>query len=219
MAKVRGPLLSFSAGGQIAKTQVYSRWKGRPYSRQYVIPSNPQTDDQSLTRDVFSFLNGVYKTAPPRMTEAWDAGASGRVLTGRNLFIKDNLPLLRGTLSVPVTDNDDMVWSPGARAGFPAASATPTPGNDQVSIAIVAPTLPDGWTIVEAVAAVMVEEDPHSGTNYAVYSGFDATSTYAVVITGLPDSTDMVGGAWFKYLRPDGKNAYGRSLPVAFTTT
>ncbi len=219
MAKVRGPLLSFSAGGQIAKTQVYARWKGRPYSRQYVIPSNPQTDDQSLTRDVFTWLNGVYKTAPPRVIEAFDAGAAGRVLTGRNLFIKENLALLRGTLSVPVTSNDGLIFSPGARAGFPAATVTPTPGNDQVSVAMVPSELPDGWSVVEAVAAVMVEEDPHSSTVYQVYSGFDATSAYAVVITGLPDAADMIGGAWFKYLRPDGKFAYGRSVPFTFTTT
>lgn len=50
MAKVTGPLQSFSASGQIAKSIVFAAWKGVNYVRQYVIPSNPQSEDQGDQR-------------------------------------------------------------------------------------------------------------------------------------------------------------------------
>lgn len=219
MAKTRGPLLSFGASGQVGKTQVYSKWKGRGYARAYVIPSNPQTADQSLTRDTFKWLNAVYKTAPTEMTDAWDAGASGRVMTGRNLFVKDNLALLRGTISVPVTSNDDMVFSPGAKAGFAAAGISLTPGNDQVAATLTAPTLPDGWTIDSAVFLAIREQDPQTGTLYDVAAMTDNTDPYTVTFTGLASAQTYVVGGFFKYLRPDGKFAYGRSISDTALTT
>lgn len=50
MAKVKAPLLSFSASGQIASTLVYMTWKGLNTVRQYVIPTNPDTALQQIQR-------------------------------------------------------------------------------------------------------------------------------------------------------------------------
>lgn len=50
MAKLRGPLFSLSASGAIAKTLVYLGWKGLKVVRQYVVPANPQTTDQTTQR-------------------------------------------------------------------------------------------------------------------------------------------------------------------------
>jgi len=43
MAKLKGPLFSLGASGQLAKTLVFFPWKGLNVAREYVIPSNPQT--------------------------------------------------------------------------------------------------------------------------------------------------------------------------------
>jgi len=83
MAKTTAPLLSFGASGQIAQTQVYSKWKGRAYVRRYTVPANPNTTEQQLTRSVFSFLQSVYKFATPDFTAAWEAYANGLVLNPR----------------------------------------------------------------------------------------------------------------------------------------
>jgi len=64
MATVKGPLLSMDASGQIAKTQVYGSWKGIAYSRRYVVPSNPKSTEQTLTRNTFKFLNALYQVSP-----------------------------------------------------------------------------------------------------------------------------------------------------------
>jgi hypothetical protein len=50
MAAVRGPALSLSARGAIAKTIVYSAWKGIPVARHYVVPANPKTAGQNTQR-------------------------------------------------------------------------------------------------------------------------------------------------------------------------
>ena len=53
MAKVKGPLFSLSASGQIAKTLVYGDWKGIDIVRKYVIPANPNTAAQQQQRGYF----------------------------------------------------------------------------------------------------------------------------------------------------------------------
>jgi len=53
MAKVKGPLFSLSASGQIAKTLVYGDWKGIDVVRKYVIPANPNTAGQQTQRGYF----------------------------------------------------------------------------------------------------------------------------------------------------------------------
>ena len=50
MAKVTGPLQSFSASGKLASSIVFGAWKGVNYVRQYVIPANPQSSGQGDQR-------------------------------------------------------------------------------------------------------------------------------------------------------------------------
>lgn len=215
MAKVTAPLLSFGAGGQIGKTVVFSKWRGRPYTRQYVTPSNPDTADQQTTRNTFSWLNRVYKTAPAGMVAPWTEYARGLVMSDRNAFIKQNLPLLRGDTTLA-----DIIFSPGALGGLPPSAATFTPGNDQVTIVPTAPSpLPTGWTITKASALVIPDQNPASGVLYTVTYGEDLTSPYSINITGLLNAAQYMGGVWFEYLRPDGRTAYSPDFHGTFLTT
>lgn len=207
MARTVAPLLSFSAAGQIAKTQVYSRWKGRPYVRRYAIPSNPQTAEQTSTRSVFSWLNGVWRYYPEAARAAWALYAISRQITDRNAFIKQNLSTLR-----PATDIQDIIISPSALSGLAAAGMVLTPGTDKITVALTAPSLPSGWSIVSAHAAAIADQDPHSGTDFLVGYAFDTSAPYSFDITGLVTGTDYVVGGWFEFLRDDGKTAYGTSL-------
>jgi len=214
MAKTTAPLLSFSASGQIAKTQVYSKWKGRSYVRRHVVPSNPQSAEQTLTRNAFTWLQNTYKLAPALFTDPWDAYARGLVMTSRNAFTKQNLPTLR-----PAVTLDVFQFSPGALGGLPPTAVVPTPGSGTVSIAVTAPTVvPAGWTIYSAVAAVVAEQDPQTGILYEISAGEDLTSTYAIVINGL-DAIEYQVGAWLKWNRPDGKFAYSPSIQTTTTVT
>jgi len=214
VAKTTAPLLSFGASGQIAKTQVYSKWKGRPYVRRHVIPSNPRTSEQTLTRTAFTWLQAVYKLAPALISAPWDAYAKGIVMTGRNAFTKQNLPTLR-----PATDLSVMVMSPGALGGLPPTAAVATPGSGQLSVAVTAPSdIPVGWTVASAVVAVIKDQDPQTDADYATFAGSDVSSPYTVVLTGL-DTVLYQVFAWLTWTRPDGLTAYSPSIQTSGTPT
>lgn len=214
MSRTIAPLLSFGASGQIAKTQVYSTWKGIPYVRRYAIPANPRTADQTEVRSVFSYLNDVWKFAPTLMVEAYDAYASGQPLTGRNGLIKQNLAALQ-----TATDVADFVFSPGAKSGIALAGLSLTPGTDKITVDAVAPDLPNGWTLTAVVAAALANEDPHTTTMFIISAAQDASAPYSFDITGLETGQEYVVGAWAKFTRPDGSFAYGRSINDTATPT
>ena len=50
MAKLKAPLLSLGASGQIGKSLVYFPWKGLDLAREYVVPSNPKSTAQGIQR-------------------------------------------------------------------------------------------------------------------------------------------------------------------------
>jgi len=207
MARTVAPLLSFDARGAIAKTQVYSNWKGIPYVRRYTVPSNPQTAEQDLTRNTFRWLNNVWKFMPSASTAAWAAYADSNRFTDRNGFIKQNNGPLRTE-----TDLTLMVLSPSAKSGIVAAGIVTTPGANSITVDITAPALPTGWTIAKGVAAAIRDQDPQTEAFYTVTAGEDATSTYQVVLSGLTSAVSYLVGAWFVFNRPDGSLAYGQSL-------
>jgi len=215
MAKTSGPLLSFGARGQIGKTLVFGSWKGTGYARQHVIPSNPQTAEQDKTRNAFSWLQRVYKTAPSLFTDPWDAYVKGIPQTPRNAFTKFNLPTLR-----PATDLTILTGSPGALGGLPPASQVVTPGNDQLSVLVNAPAVsPTGWTLAGAVTAVIADQNPQSGILYTVNALEDTTSTYTNLFTGLLNAQLYQVMSWLRWTRPDGQTAYSPSIQTTGLTT
>jgi len=214
MAKTTAPLLSFGGSGQIGKTMVYGSWKGRSYVRRHVTPANPQSAEQTITRNAFSFLQSVYKYAPALVTDVWTAYATGLVMTARNGFTKFNLPVLRGE-----PDLANMVLSGGANGGPPPTNAVVTPGNNQLSVAVTAPTtVPTGWTLTSAVVAAIEDQDPDSGTLFTITAGEDTTDPYTVVLTGLNEQLYQVR-AWLKWARPDGSVAYSPDFATTGTPT
>lgn len=216
MSRVTAPLLSFSGSGQIAKTQVYAEWKGLPYVRRYVIPANPRSSGQTLTRNTFRWLNNLWRIAPADFVAPWTAAASGRPLTNRNLFIKQNNGLLREE-----TDITGMVLSPGAKGGI-AVDVTITAGDDQLTFAATAPDpLPAGWTIVKLVGVAVPQQDPQTQEMFVVETVSDASDPYSVVMSGLTTATPYVAGGWFVYQRSASASdlAYGPSFGVLRTTT
>jgi hypothetical protein len=216
MPKVTAPLLSFGASGQIAQTQVYSSWKGQPYVRRYVTPANPRSTAQTATRDVFTWLNAVWRIAPADFIAPWQTAVQSRRMIDRNLWIQQNLPILR-----PGTDLTGMVMSPGAKGG-PASPITVTPGNDQLTFAGVAPSpLPSGWTIVKMVGAAILQQDPHIDQDYEILTVEDATSGYSVVMSGLGSVSAYVAAGWWVYQRSASETdlAYSAAIAAEYTTT
>lgn len=215
MALVNAPLLSFSAGGQIAKTQVYSRWKGRPYVRRYVTPADPKTTGQVTTRDTFTFLSNVWKISPADFRAPWLAYANNLRITDRNGWIKVNLPIIRDNPNL-----DGIFLSPGANGGLNVTPVS-TPGSGQISVAMTAPSpLPSGWSIVKAVAACILDQDPTVATDMEITAGSDASDPYTIVLTGLSAADYQVAG-WFVFQRSASLTdlAYGPGPTEVVTVT
>lgn len=213
MAKTTAPLLSFGASGQIAQTQVYSKWKGRAYARRYTVPANPNTTEQQLTRSVFSWLQAVYKFATPDLTDAWEAYAKGLVMTARNAFTKLNLSQLR-----TAADLTTMLFSPGALGGLPGTAIVVAGSAGHIAVTLTAPTsVPVGWTITSAILGVIRQQDPNTGALYQIATFEDVATPFTnsfVTAAGV-----YVGFGFFKWLRPDGRTAYSVSLSGVGTAT
>lgn len=89
MAGVRGGLFSLDASGSIAKTLTFSKWKGRPYVRQLVKPSNPRSIAQRGVRATFGFcaLNYAFLTVPQQ--DSWQFVANAKLITALNAWTSD----------------------------------------------------------------------------------------------------------------------------------
>jgi hypothetical protein len=208
MAKTRAPLLSFGARGQIGKTAVYASWRGVPYVRERVTPANPRTTSQTNNRSIFGNMRAIWKVMPADARAPWDAFASGRPFTGMNAFLGQNVAALQGD-----SDLTDLILSPGARGGFPAASVSAVTGGagGEIDVTITAPTLPSGWTVTDTFAVAVEDFDPTTTAPGVVFSASDNSSPYEPNLTGLTATTDYAVGAFIEYEKPNGQTAYSVS--------
>lgn len=207
MARVNGALFSLNASGTIANTLTYGDWKGIPYVRTRVIPANPRSTEQTLTRAVFKFCNDYYKFAPGIAREPWIASVTGIPMTAQNKVGNQNISVLR-----EATDLNLMILSPGARGGIPPASIAVTPGSGTLTVAVTAPSLPTGWTITAAQGVVLRDQDPHDPILESPVAVEDTTSTYSLLFSGLTASEIYQVGVWLKWLTANGDTAYSVAL-------
>lgn len=213
MAKTTAPLLSFSAGGAIGKTQVYASWKGIPYARKYVIPANPRSTDQTLTRSVFTTLCALWKNMVADATAPFAAFATGKPLTDRNAFLKFNVKALRAGSTWAT-----FVGSPGAAGGVPLSSFTATGGVGAITTVVAAPTPPTGWTLTKTVAVARINDDPHSTTDFTIAEASATATPWEPSFSGLAAGSYIVC-CWPVWDTGGGKLAFGASLEHAATVT
>jgi len=92
VAKLKAPLFSFGASGQLAKALVYFPWKGIPVVRQYVVPANPQSDDQVVQRGHMTAAVAEFHAAKYTDADmvAWSrlAGIGAKTMTGFNRMVQ-----------------------------------------------------------------------------------------------------------------------------------
>jgi len=113
MVKVNAPMMSLDASGTLGNAITFSKWKGRNYVRERVIPSNPKSGGQTGRRAMFSFLaqNWASIGAVPKAT--WDDLADADVVSNFNAYVKQGMKDWHNFLA-PSQD------TPAARAGTPS---------------------------------------------------------------------------------------------------
>jgi len=209
VAKLTGPLLSFGAKGQIGKTLVTADWKGIKYARQYTIPANPQTAEQTVTRDTFTMLQSLWLNSPTGFRAPWTANAVGRAYTDRNKLVAENMPVLRAE-----TDLNNFIASPGALGGPPISSITAVTGgaSGEIDVTTSVPTAPTGWTLASVSFIAIPDQDPQDPFLGPMAYISDPATPFTADFTGLLVAAAYQICAWPVWTRPDGKTAYGPSL-------
>ena len=91
MARVSGPLHSDTASGTFAKSMTFSHWKGRPYVRECVTPSNPRFPKQVGVRAMMGFLAKAWATIGASPKASWLEAATARGISAFNEFVGQNL--------------------------------------------------------------------------------------------------------------------------------
>lgn len=214
MAKTTAPLLSFGASGALAKAMVFATWRGIAYVRRYVVPENPRTVAQTLTRDIFRTLSDMWKIMGSIAIAPWQTFTISKPLTDRNAMMGKNIAALRGDANM-----NDFIGSPGARGGLAPNSIVTTAGVGTITIDFTNPAAPTGWTLVAAQAVVFPGQAPEAPLVGPVTEGEDVATPFdQVVISGLAAGLHQVS-AWLRWTKPDGLTAYGASINSTETPT
>ena len=214
MAKLTAPLLSFGASGTIAKVQTYATWRGIPYARRHVIPANPRTTGQVLTRDIFSALELRWKQGGPIMRAPWDRFAVGQKFVGRNAYIGKNIGATRGD-----ADMAAYIGSPGAKGGLAASTLVlTTVAALGIEAVVTVPAAPTGWSVTAVQVTALVDQAPEDTVADVIEEGEDLATPFQVDFTGLTAVTYFVQ-AWVKWAKPDTSVAYGASISDSILVT
>jgi hypothetical protein len=89
--KTVGPMFSLGASGTIGGVITMATWKGRPYARIRVTPSNPRSAGQTASRAMMAFLSQQWAALDSGAKASWaELGQQGSY-SPFNAFVKANM--------------------------------------------------------------------------------------------------------------------------------
>lgn len=91
MVKVYGPMMSLDASGTLGKAVTFSKWKGRNYVRERVIPANPKSGGQVGRRAMFKFLSQEWHDLLGSAKATWQDLADQLIALKFNAYISANM--------------------------------------------------------------------------------------------------------------------------------
>jgi hypothetical protein len=141
MARTTAPLFSLDASGTIAKSLVFSKWRGRQYVRRHAIPKNPQSPAQVGIRTALKFLTQSFKTNIDDITDAFTEIAANANVSILNAYVQYNMRRWRMghglTVTYPATDPTVTE----------TITQTLTGGQRNVLVSVTPSAAPNGWGI------------------------------------------------------------------------
>lgn len=178
MAKVSGPLMSMSASGQFAGSMVFGAWKGQPYVRQLVTPSNPKSAGQETARNATRTMGAVQKFIARTTTKRNGQTKTDKLLLGakapsgrawNGYLVQVGI----GTMAANYT---------AAQTAYTALTAPQKAAWDAAAVALVPPISAVAQTGAGGVAAASLSGgNVHFIGQYALFS-----AGVANVPTGVP---------------------------------
>lgn len=143
MVKVKAPALSLEASGSLGGALVFSKWKGRPYVRTLVRPSNPRSGGQVGVRSMFKFLAQEWAELGETPQNSWEDRADITQISPFNAYMGYNQFRWRDFTAPSQTD-------PAASAMTPATMGviTATAGVRSITISAIVTTPADMWGLM-----------------------------------------------------------------------
>lgn len=184
MARTTGPLMSLDASGTVAGTIVFSKWKGRNYVRQRVIPSNPRSPAQVGVRAMMKFLSQIWAGLSTMEKATWQTQADAITASPFNAFTKYNMARWG-------IDDGPTEEYPAAETSTPVAmdDLTPTGGLRSVSVSVTTDTNADSWGVILCRSEVMGFTPSRANAIALLPAGSAATVTYL--------DTPLDPGTWY----------------------
>ena len=143
MVKVFGPAMSLDASGTLADAITFSKWKGRNYVRERVIPANPRSGAQVGRRAMFTFLTQEWDALADADKATWQDLADQLVASRFNAYLSANMKGWHNFLA-PSQD------TPPTRTGTPSDNAITTAvwEENRIKLTILGATPGDAWGLV-----------------------------------------------------------------------
>jgi hypothetical protein len=136
-------MFSFEASGTIGNIATFSKWKGRPYVRQRVIPSNPKSALQVSSRAIMKFLAQEWAGIGSTPKGTWDELAAAAQISAFNAYVQKNAMRFREFQAPAQT-------YPAPETGtLPTAVLTSaTGGPSYIDLLITMTTLANAWGVM-----------------------------------------------------------------------
>lgn len=90
MVKVFGPAMSLDASGTIGNAITFSKWKGRHYIRERIIPANPRSGLQVGFRALFAFITQNWAGVHANQQANYDDLADSMAISPFNAYVRVN---------------------------------------------------------------------------------------------------------------------------------
>jgi len=98
MAITKAPLFGLDASGALAKSIVFSKWRGRTYVRRHTVPANPRSGLQVGIRSVMKFVSQDFTNLTQAQKDSWDTLAAPDNITQLNAQVRLSITRARRNL-------------------------------------------------------------------------------------------------------------------------
>jgi len=134
--------MSMEASGSLAGTLVFSKWKGRPYVRGLVMPSNPKSGKQTGMRSMFKFLSQEWAGLAVAHGSSWLALAAAGNYSTFNAYMSTNQTAWRSFVT------PSQAYPAAQTSGAPSAlTAVATAGIRQITLEMTHGATPADWGV------------------------------------------------------------------------
>lgn len=169
MVKVYGPALSLDASGTIGNAITFSKWKGRHYIRERIIPANPRSGLQVGFRSMFAFLTQNWASVASADQASYNDLADSMAISPFNAYVRANQRRWRNYKApaesiLAQEEGTVCTWNggtPAATAGVASIAITMTPAakQDNRGVAIFR-SIETGFTpgISNCIAVILVDD-------------------------------------------------------------